>query len=406
MADGDIDALLTITLQLTYGSYGNVLRDGEVINSSFTIPLSMSATMDRWTKVDGGITIPFSSYGTVYTHPMYDLDASLTIPLIESDSSVLVEIFGTVDFDIPFIKLEMDGYDSCIGIADPLLLPELQITSTGYIDEIANAALSIPILIVDLAGLVDIDGIAELTIPRLRLNDRETVSSVAISEVGNASFTLPMQLLSGAVLNGAVGSASLSIPIQMLSATSLFSYDGNADLTIPLIRLSSLTQISQVINGIAVIDNTLALCLNPQNMALTTYSNYAYNSLCYFNGKNIAADSSGIYELTGTTDNHKEINWNFRTGYIDLQVDIPKKLLQAWFGYKGPGDLLVKIILPGGEEYEYNLKSYSDNESESRVKFGKGIDSRYVQLDVSSISGESIDLDMIKLQLNRPGAKR
>jgi hypothetical protein len=149
---------------------------------------------------------------------------------------------------------------------------------------------------------------------------------------------------------------------------------------------------------------TLTLCMNVKNKALTVYGNYIFNSMCHFNGKNIGARSTGLYELSGDYDNGVQIEWNFRTGLLDLEIKQMKKLLQLWFGYKATGDLKLKTIYADGQEYEYDLQSYSDTEHGSRVKIGKGIRTRYLSLDVSG--DVPAEFDVIKLHFNRPGPPR
>jgi hypothetical protein len=133
-------------------------------------------------------------------------------------------------------------------------------------------------------------------------------------------------------------------------------------------------------------------------MALTNYISYAYNSLCEFNGKHFGAKSSGIYELSGTTDNGSSISWKIKTGKLDMQENekhSPKKKY-VLLSYHPSGDLTLTVI-GKEEEYEYDVESYEETDGVSRIKLGKGIRDKYLQFELKNKNGESVFLDKMKI---------
>jgi hypothetical protein len=100
------------------------------------------------------------------------------------------------------------------------------------------------------------------------------------------------------------------------------------------------------------------------------------------------------------------IDWNFRTGYLDLEQKAKKKLKQAWLSYKTNGDLILTVVQPDGESFEYHLEGIDTTEAGVRVKFGKGLRSKYVALDVKNLDGSTITLDAIKLVLEKTSKPR
>jgi hypothetical protein len=149
------------------------------------------------------------------------------------------------------------------------------------------------------------------------------------------------------------------------------------------------------------------MVMNLKNRALTLYDNYDFNSMCRFNDKHFGATKTGIFDLdTGTTDAGTLISWNAKTGYLDLEQKVKKKAKQAWLSYKSSGDIMLTVIQPNGEEYEYTLDGYDTTENGLRVKFGKGIRSKYIALDIKSIDGSSITLDTLKLHLEKLSLNR
>ena len=142
--------------------------------------------------------------------------------------------------------------------------------------------------------------------------------------------------------------------------------------------------------------------MNTKNMGLTKYTNFDYNSLCMFNGVVIGATRTGIYELTGTEDNEDMIPWKIRTGKLDL---VTHKLRHVWLSGTITGDIKMIIETPDGERYEYDIEPVSETEDEIRVKIGKGLGSRYVNIEFQNESVETITLDKIQVY-GMPGARR
>jgi hypothetical protein len=58
--------------------------------------------------------------------------------------------------------------------------------------------------------------------------------------------------------------------------------------------------------------NTLGLCLNTENFAVTQYSEFDFTSLCVFNGLMLGTKSDGIFEHSGDTDNTTAITSFFK----------------------------------------------------------------------------------------------
>jgi len=159
--------------------------------------------------------------------------------------------------------------------------------------------------------------------------------------------------------------------------------------------------------GILSDDVNLSMVMNIRNAALTLYTNYNFNSLCRFNEKHLGATSTKIYDLdTGTLDDTAEIDWNFRTGYLDMEQKTTKKLRQAWLSYKSSGNIILTIIQPDGTEYEYTLEGIETAETGLRVKFGRGLTSKYVALDIKNVDGSSITLDTLQLTLDKLAMRR
>ena len=293
---------------------------------------------------------------------------------------------------LPSLTLYGEGNDSGFGIAT-ISLPSLSLSAAGNVSAIGIGAVTIPSLSLSAIGDPSIIGTALLALPRLTLQ-AETLQNVT----GTLSVSLPALRLTASSLIGITGSLDRSIPPLTLSATGILSIEGTATITLPGLTLSAFSLPTTAY---------LSMVLNLKNRALTLYDNYDFNSMCRFNGKHFGATKTAIYDLdSGTTDAGTLIDWNFRTGYLDLEQKSKKKLRQAWLSYKASGDIILTVIQPNEEEYEYTLSGIDITETGLRVKFGKGIRSKYVALDIKNVDGSTITLDVLKLALEKTSKTR
>jgi len=323
------------------------------------------------TAITGNIAISPAISGTIFTVAGYTSDAN--------------------EVTLPALTCAGEGLDSGFGDASNTL-PSLTISAEGIVDTLGDGAFKIPALSVSGEGLVSILGEALLTLPRLTL-----ATESYFNELGNLSVNLPIFTLSAEAFRGVTGSLDQDIPPLKISATGILSCEGTGAVTIPALTLTSTF----------VLQSYLNMVMNIRNAALTIYDNYDFNSLCRFNGKHLGATSTKIFDLdTGTLDDTAEIDWNFRTGYLDLEQKTTKKLRQAWLSYKSSGNLILTTIQPDGTEYEYTLEGIETAETGLRVKFGRGLASKYVALDIKNVDGSSITLDTLQLTLDKLAMRR
>jgi hypothetical protein len=184
-------------------------------------------------------------------------------------------------------------------------------------------------------------------------------------------------------------SLAKSIPTLGLDASAYWMKGATLEEAIPAIRLNAYVRAHEVI----------ALALNTNNMALTKYTNFDYNSLCNFNGKLIGAKRGGIYELEGTTDHGTAIPWKLRLGKLDLGT---RKLRHILVTGATSGDMTLVVELPDGTKYEYIGEPVSSDEDGIKIKVGKGIRSRYLTLELYNESDETITIDRVSV-FGKPG---
>jgi hypothetical protein len=371
------------------------------IDSTWNIStiLNMQGTVMRGNIGDtyATITVPISISGTIQNSPLTYLSGTLAIPITISGTIDAPQFYASYAYlEVPELSLYGAGsVTTTFGTA--YLTPKgLTLSGVGYGTVAGDAASDVPIITLSASGSLRVIGAASLTFPRLK------VSASAWHRVtGTLDKPLPALDLSTVLQRGIVGTLDQDIPplTLSLSASGRASIAGTAEISLPLLSLLTTT--------LPLSATYLNMVMNIKNRALTLYNNYNFNSLCHYNGKNFGATKTKIVDLdTGSTDDGTIIDWNFRTGYLDLEQDKKKKIRQAWLSYKSNGDIILTIVQPDGEEYEYTLDGIYDDETGVRCKFGRGIRSKYVAIDIKNVDGSTIDLDVLRLALDKYDGKR
>jgi hypothetical protein len=333
------------------------------INGAISVPISISGEMVSQLYITSGIAISPSIAITLSSPLHYDCEGGAVVfPVFTVYGESIDSQFGTADITFPIFTVELTGALSPVGIG-MITLPLLSVKGTATLSALGSASLSIPLLSVNAEG--------------------------NFGATGTLSITFPLMQLSASGLSGIKGTFDKSFPFFTIVGTGLDSITGTASLEFPLFTLDAYSVLAS---------GYLSMVMNTKNKALSLYNNYDFNSFCRFNGRHFGATSTAIYDLdTGTTDNGTLVEWNFRLPYLDLERKNKKKLSEAWVSYKSSDAIKVKIIQPNGEEFEYDLENIDTSENGIRVKFGRGIKSKYVTLDFSSVDGCSATIDSIKL---------
>lgn len=291
---------------------------------------------------------------------------AFTMPSIQIKFDGIVDTQGVLQVSIPMSQIHMDGYVSAEGILNITVpMPDIKFIGQQEIQGILNIVIPAPTF--KASGIVNETGVLNVTIPMIRFT--------ADAEVDNE------------------GVLTVNIPFYRIHLDGIVSSEGELNVTIPMIQFH--------LEQAAEAGDYLAMVMNTKNKALTLFDNYNFNSLCAFGGKHFGATATGIFDLDSdpNKDNGVMIEWNWKTGYLDLEQIQKKKLVEAWLSYKTDGDIKFTVMQPNGEEYEYILQGIDPTETGLRLKFGRGIRTKYVALNVSNIDGSSIDLDELKLHL-------
>ncbi len=143
--------------------------------------------------------------------------------------------------------------------------------------------------------------------------------------------------------------------------------------------------------------------VNPYTGAVSTYTNYPFNSFAEFNGRFFGGSETGLMELVGATDNGTPINPVLRTGLMDFGSSLLKRVPFAYVGYTADQQLVMKVTVtaPGGEKQQYwyglDPRPVAGATTQNRVQIDRGLRSVYWQFELTSLNGAQIDVDSLRL---------
>jgi len=139
--------------------------------------------------------------------------------------------------------------------------------------------------------------------------------------------------------------------------------------------------------------------MNLFNQAISTYSNFNFNSIACFNGTYFGATDTGIYPLGGDTDNGSDIDSKIKTGSMDFGDTLIKYIRDVWITHRADGYLKLKIFVDEDTTttVEKQTSIVSDEVREERIKPPRGLKGRFYTVELQNIGGADFDIDSLNL---------
>ncbi len=124
-----------------------------------------------------------------------------------------------------------------------------------------------------------------------------------------------------------------------------------------------------------------------ENAAATEYRNYRFNGLLEFDGRYYGTNDTGLYELSGTTDDGEDITWSIKTGVMDFLTGKLKRNPDCYIRFAGGGSVKLKVIVEGddGERHMHIYNAVLRQGSAlhgDRIKIGRRLDAVYWQFEL------------------------
>lgn len=135
---------------------------------------------------------------------------------------------------------------------------------------------------------------------------------------------------------------------------------------------------------------------NTENMAMSRYENWPFNSMAEVDGRLVALSPAGAYLLErGVDDDGESIPASMRGGMTDLGDGSLKRVSYAYMGYEGGKVSLTVGTTESGAEVSYTYSAMprtATDPSAGRIKLGKGMRSRYWRFTIANEDGDDFML--------------
>lgn len=136
--------------------------------------------------------------------------------------------------------------------------------------------------------------------------------------------------------------------------------------------------------------------MNTRNEANSIYDGFEFDSLVTHRGRTFAAGPGGLFELTGDDDNGNPIVASVLLDKTDFGTSYRKGMEGAYLGGHLPDGLHVRVVTDDGRSRTYEAKQ-TPRLATRRVALGKGLLSRYYQLEITNPEGQDFTLDTMEL---------
>lgn len=141
-----------------------------------------------------------------------------------------------------------------------------------------------------------------------------------------------------------------------------------------------------------------AWVLNSNNLGVTSYTNMMFDKLVSHRGRTFGLTATGLYELTGDTDDGTPIDAWLRTGQIHLGTEHSKNVSRAYLYVKQEGDLYLRTIATTygcRQEHWYKIVPNSkdgDAETTHRLRLRRTVFALSWSFEIHNVDGSNFDL--------------
>ena len=138
--------------------------------------------------------------------------------------------------------------------------------------------------------------------------------------------------------------------------------------------------------------------MNLFNQAISTYSNFNFNSIACFNGVYLGATDTGIYTLGGDKDNGTDIDSRIKTGSMDFGDGFLKYARDIWITHRTDGNIRLKIFIDEDNvAIEKQTNIINDRIMEERIKPPRGLRGRFYTMELRNVAGADFDIDSLSI---------
>lgn len=140
----------------------------------------------------------------------------------------------------------------------------------------------------------------------------------------------------------------------------------------------------------------LQYAVNAVTGALSTYRNFGFKQFATVRGETYAITDSGLYKLTGDTDNGDLLNASIDFGASDFGTSQLKRVSSVYAGVNTNGDVYIRMTADEGQERIYKAIT---EPNECRVKTAKGLAARHWRVRLELTDASYADIDNLEIEV-------
>jgi len=306
---------------------------------------------------------------TIDSHALI-IGADLVVPAPEMTSEVLVPAIGYMVVGAPTVGSNW----SSGGSFDASLVPPAP-TIASSADNIWGVFLSAP--------MVD-------------LSEEWLLGGSFVVSIGAPAPTMSGQ--SDAIWSGGISPPAPAIEarlyLEQLWAAALEVTP--PELTIALLELSS-AEYDETLEAWVV--GATTWCVNAATLAHAEFTNFNFNSFAKFNGEDIACNESGIFSLSGATDDGEDIDARVMFAPSNFGVGKMNRVDSVYINARGAASLSLVTVFDEETVRKYDVDFSNDQRGihTKRRKVGKGLSGVNIQIGIENRNGGDFDIESMEV---------
>jgi len=148
---------------------------------------------------------------------------------------------------------------------------------------------------------------------------------------------------------------------------------------------------------------TLSLAITLETSAITQYHQFAYDSMCAFNGQHYLLDGGGVYELAERfdDDNGRDIKAFARFVAHDFGLQNKKRVLSGFLSFRAKGAVNVSWGADGRSSTAQKLTAKIDDGNWQELTFGgdRRVEGTYLSFEIGNARGAYFIADELHVDL-------
>lgn len=125
--------------------------------------------------------------------------------------------------------------------------------------------------------------------------------------------------------------------------------------------------------------------------ATTQYLGFDYNSMVKFGGKFFCASESGLFEVSGSTDNSVAITGYFEPATTDFGISNIKKLRCIYLSYEAVSTLTLTVSTELGFSEVIAVPAAVAGQNAKKIPVSRSVRGRFFTFQIKSVDDFSID---------------